>query len=66
MEDRVWRRTLEEADYCLNVQGATIAEVARRFDVSESTVRRDLTNNLARINPQLHNEVRKRLMLNQK
>ena len=42
----------------------TVRAVAAKFGVSKSTVHKDITQNLSRINKPLYNEVRKILELN--
>jgi putative DeoR family transcriptional regulator (stage III sporulation protein D) len=50
-------RALEIGDYIL-VSRETVREAARQFGVSKSTVHKDLTERLPRINPQLAADVK--------
>ena len=44
--------------------GATVRSAAARFGVSKSTVHKDLTYKLCKINPRLYDEVKKILEIN--
>ena len=50
-------RAVEVADYILATQD-TVRDTAHRFGVSKSTVHKDVTERLPRINPQLAREVK--------
>ena len=50
-------RALEVADYILATQ-ETVRDTAHRFGVSKSTVHKDVTERLPRINPQLARQVK--------
>jgi putative DeoR family transcriptional regulator (stage III sporulation protein D) len=56
-------KVLDIAEYIL-VSRETVREAARQFGVSKSTVHKDLTERLPRINPQLADEVRHVLEFN--
>ena len=44
----------------------TVRGVAKRFGISKSTVHKDITVNLKRINPELHLQVKKILEINKR
>ena len=50
-------RAMEVADYILATKD-TVRDTAHRFGVSKSTVHKDVTERLPRINPQLAREVK--------
>ncbi len=50
MKDYIEERTLEIAKYILN-EGATVRQAAGIFGVSKSTVHKDVTERLPKINP---------------
>lgn len=50
MKDYIEERTLEIAKYILN-EGATVRQAASIFGVSKSTVHKDVTERLPKINP---------------
>ncbi len=52
MKDYIWKRVLEVANYIVR-SNDTVRETARIFGVSKSTVHKDMTERLARINPEL-------------
>ena len=56
-------RVLKEADYILKT-GYTIREVATYFNVSKSTVHKDVAERLKYIDPQLYKEVKQILEIN--
>jgi len=58
MKDYIWKRVLEVSEYIMQ-EKATVRETARRFGVSKSTVHKDVTDRLPRINPELGNRVRR-------
>jgi putative DeoR family transcriptional regulator (stage III sporulation protein D) len=58
-------RCVQMATYMIET-GCTVRTVARRFEISKSTVHKDITVNLKRINPELYTEVKKILDLNKK
>ena len=56
MNSIIIKRVLEEANYMLNTKD-TIRQIAAIFNVSKSTVHKDLHERLAEINIDLFNEV---------
>ena len=50
MKDYIEERALEIAEYILD-EGATVRQAAGEFGVSKSTVHKDVTERLPRINP---------------
>ena len=56
MNSIIIKRVLEEANYMLNTKD-TIRQIATVFNVSKSTVHKDLHERLAEINIDLFNEV---------
>jgi len=56
MNSLIIKRVLDEADYMLNTK-KTIREIATIFNVSKSTVHKDLHERLYEINIDLFNEV---------
>lgn len=63
MKDHIWKRVLEIGDHILATK-ATVRDAAKRFEVSKSTVHKDVTERLPRVNPKLADEVRKVLEQN--
>ena len=58
MPDTIEKRACELAVYMIET-GATVRSAAQHFGISKSTVHKDLSFRLARINPQLYSQVRK-------
>lgn len=58
MQEYIRRRVLKVADYILE-SSATVRRAARVFGVSKSTIHKDVTERLSRINPNIALEVRK-------
>lgn len=56
MRRDVYDRVLEEAKYLVS-SGSTIRETARVFDVSKSTVHKDMRDRLPLIDNNMYNEV---------
>ena len=54
--DYINQRVIESAIYFINNE-ATVRETAKQFGVSKSTIHRDLTERLQRINPALYEQV---------
>jgi len=52
LKDYIEERVLEVADYIINSK-ATIRKTAKVFGVSKSTIHKDMTERLPRINPQI-------------
>lgn len=63
MRDYIIERTLSAAEYTLDNR-STVRETAKVLKVSKSTVHRDLTDRLPKIDPQMASEVRGVLMTN--
>lgn len=63
MKDYIEERALEIAKYILD-EGATVRQAATIFGVSKSTVHKDVTERLPRINPLVANMVKKVLEVN--
>ena len=63
MEDDIYGRVLEEAYYIAET-GATVRAAAKVFHVSKSTVHKDVTERLRKINPQLCAQVKTVLDVN--
>lgn len=58
MKDYIEERALEIAHYIIETK-ATVREAAKVFKVSKSTVHKDVSERLPRINPSIAEEVRK-------
>lgn len=56
MRKDVYDRVIEEAKYLINY-GSTVRETAKVFDVSKSTVHKDMRNRLPFIDNNMYNEV---------
>lgn len=63
MKDYIEERALEIANYIIESK-ATVREAAKVFKVSKSTVHKDVSERLPRINPTIAEEVRKVLNKN--
>lgn len=63
MTDAIWSRVLEIAGY-ISAHNATVREAARVFSISKSTVHKDMTERLPKINPQLYAQVKQILEKN--
>ena len=63
MAEPLEKRACDLAVYMIET-GATVRAAARHFGVSKSTVHKDLSFRLPRVNPQLYQQVRKILDLN--
>lgn len=57
MKDYIEKRAMEIANYIIN-EGATVRQTARVFGVSKSTVHKDVTERLPKINPLIANQVK--------
>ncbi|HSW09493.1 MAG TPA: sporulation transcriptional regulator SpoIIID [Bacillota bacterium] len=57
MNERIWRRVIRLGRHVVE-RRATVREAARDFGVSKSTVHKDLTERLPRVEPGLAREVR--------
>ena len=63
MNESAWERSVRLAEYIIE-RHSTVRATARTFGVSNSTVHKDLTERLRRVNPQLYEEVRRILDIN--
>lgn len=63
MKGYIEERAVKTAEYIIETK-ATVRHTARKFGVSKSTVHKDVTSRLARINPSLAKEARKVLDIN--
>ena len=63
MKNYIEERTIEVAQFIIN-SNATVRETAKRFGVSKSTIHKDITDRVEKINPNLAKEVRKVLEVN--
>lgn len=63
MKDYIEERVLEVAKYIIDCK-ATIRKTAKLFGVSKSTVHKDITERLPKINPVVAKEAREILELN--
>ena len=58
MKECIEERTIELAKFIVDTK-ATVRTAAKKFGVSKSTVHKDVTERLKKINPRLAREVRK-------
>lgn len=63
MKDYIEERALEIAKYIIS-ENATVRQTAMVFGVSKSTVHKDVTERLPKINPLVANDVKKVLDMN--
>lgn len=63
MNDFIWKRVLDVSQYVYRT-GATVRDAARVFGISKSTVHKDLSERLPRINGELAEKVKKVLEYN--
>ena len=63
MKDYIEERAVEIGSYIIEAK-ATVRQTAKRFGISKSTVHKDVTERLHRINPSLAQEARKVLDVN--
>ncbi|WIV12161.1 sporulation transcriptional regulator SpoIIID [Proteiniborus sp. MB09-C3] len=63
MKDYIEERALEIAKYIIN-ENATVRQTAMVFGVSKSTVHKDVTERLPKINPLVAGDVKKVLDMN--
>lgn len=63
MRDYISERAVSIGEYILDT-GATVRAAAKKFHVSKSTVHKDVTERLVKINPQLAEKVHSVLDLN--
>ena len=57
MKDYIEERVLELADYIIKNK-STVRATAKKFNISKSTVHKDVTERLLQINPKLFKELR--------
>lgn len=57
MRDYIWKRVLDVSQHICTTKD-TVRETANRFGVSKSTVHKDVTERLPRVNPDLANRVK--------
>ena len=58
MKDHIWKRVLEIGNHICRTKD-TVRETASVFGVSKSTVHKDVTERLPRINPELAAQVKR-------
>lgn len=63
MNGNAWERSIRLAEYIIE-HHSTVRATAKAFGISKSTVHKDLTERLKKVNPQLYGEARKILDLN--
>ena len=63
MKDYIEERAVEIASYIVETN-ATVRHTAKKFGISKSTVHKDCTDRLGKINPALAGEVRRVLDVN--
>lgn len=63
MKPYIEERAVNVANFIIN-KNATVRETARSFGISKSTVHKDVTERLLKINPKLATEAKKVLELN--
>lgn len=63
MKDYIEERAVEIANYIVD-EKTTVRQAAKKFGVSKSTIHKDVTERLLKINPPLAGKVRKVLDLN--
>lgn len=63
MKESIIKRTLTEAEYILNTK-ATVRDTAKEFDVSKSTVHKDVSERLKYIDAAIYSRVKKILDFN--
>lgn len=63
MKDYIEERVLKLAGYIVD-NGATVRNAAKKYNISKSTVHKDITERLSEINPQLFNAAKKVLTEN--
>ena len=63
MKDHIWKRVLEVSRHIFRTK-ATVRDTARVFGVSKSTVHKDVTERLPKINRELAEKVKKVLEYN--
>lgn len=62
-QKNIYERTLKETEYYLSDANITMKQVADKFEVSESTVQRDLSQGLKTIDEELYKKVKEKINL---
>ena len=57
MKEYIWRRVLEAGEHIVRTK-STVRETARVFGVSKSTIHKDVSERLAKVNPVLARQVK--------
>lgn len=63
MKEHIWRRVMEVSQYVL-CNRATVRDAAKTFGISKSTVHKDVSERLPRLNPAMARDVKKVLESN--
>ncbi len=63
MKDYIEKRAIELAEYIID-NNATVRKTAKEFNISKSTVHKDVHERLKKINPALYREAQKVLEFN--
>jgi len=63
MKDYIEERTIEVANYIIKNK-STVRSAAKHFNISKSTIHKDITERLAEVNPTLAKEVHRILDIN--
>jgi len=63
VKDHIWRRVLEVSEHIVRTR-ATVRETAKVFGVSKSTVHKDVTERLPKVNAVLTRKVKRILEFN--
>ncbi len=63
MKDYIYERVIAAAKYVMDTK-STVRETAKIFGVSKSTIHKDITDRLPRINPSLAEDVKRVLAYN--
>lgn len=63
MKPYIEQRAIEIANFIIN-KNATVRETAKKFGISKSTVHKDITDRICKVNPSLAIDVRKVLEIN--
>lgn len=63
MKDYIEKRAIEIAEFIITTE-STVRQTAKKFGVSKSTVHKDVTERLPKINPPVASDVKKVLLKN--
>ena len=63
MKSYIEERAVEVANFIIN-SNSTVRETAKKFGISKSTVHKDITDRVEKIDPELERSVRKILEIN--